>query len=75
MEALFFEKLKEILEITDRELSANDKFKEYSEWDSLANLSVIAMIDEEFGVVIDNSEFKNIQTLGELMAEIKKRTK
>ncbi|MFD2201837.1 acyl carrier protein [Shivajiella indica] len=73
MENKFLEELKEILEIEDRDLSVNDKFREYPEWDSLANLSVIAMIDEEFGVVIENSEFRKIQTLGELIEEIKKR--
>lgn len=74
MEQKFLELFKDVLEIEDRELSAEDRFRDYNEWDSLANLSVIAMIDEEYGVVIDNNEFRKINTLAELMNEIKKRT-
>lgn len=74
MEQKFLELFKDVLEIEDRELSAEDRFRDYNEWDSLANLSVIAMIDEEYGVVIDNNEFRKINTLVELMNEIKKRT-
>lgn len=73
MESKFLESIKELLEIEDRSLSLEDNFREYPEWDSLANLSMIALIDEEFGVVIENAEFKKIQTLGELFDEIQKR--
>ncbi|MGY6522258.1 MAG: acyl carrier protein [Mongoliitalea sp.] len=73
MESKFLNELKEILEVEDRDLSLSDQFREYPEWDSLANLSVIAMIDEEYGVVIENSEFRKIQTLGQLVEEIKRR--
>jgi acyl carrier protein len=74
METKFLESLKEILEIEDRELSLDDNFREYAEWDSLANLSVVAMIDDEFDVVIENSDFKKLLTIRELVEEIKKRT-
>lgn len=73
MEQKFLENFKEILEVEDRDLSLEDNFRDYPEWDSLANLSAIAMIDDEFGVVIDNNEFKKINTLGELLAAIKSR--
>lgn len=71
MEEKFLELVKEVLEIEDREVQLEDKFKEYDEWDSLANLSMVAMIDDEFGVVIDNQKFKNMQTLQELFDEVK----
>jgi len=74
MEQKFLKNFKEILEVEDRDLSLEDNFREYPEWDSLANLSVIAMIDDEFGVVIDNNEFKKINTLGELFEAINLRT-
>lgn len=69
IETNLIDNFKEILEIS--QLSVNDNFRELPEWDSLANLSVIAMIDEEFGIVFENSEFKKIQTLAHLLAEIK----
>ncbi len=72
MEENFLELVKEVLEIEDREVQLDDKFKEYDEWDSLANLSIVAMLDDEFGVVIDNQKFKSMQTLQELFDEVKK---
>lgn len=70
MEQKLFNLLKEALEIEDRELSVDDNFKEFPEWDSLGQLSVIAALDEEFGVVIEGSEFAGISTIGELLKKI-----
>lgn len=71
MEEKFLELVKEVLEIEDRAIKMEDNFKEYDEWDSLANLSMVAMLDDEFGIVIDNQKFKNMQTLQELFDEVK----
>ena len=71
MEAIFIEKFKEILEISDRNLQLNDKFREYDEWNSLVFLSLIAMIDEEFDVIIEGKEFKKLETVGEIIEAIK----
>ena len=73
MEQEFIEKFKEVLEIEDRELALEDKFRDYDEWDSLANLSTIAMIDDEYNVVIPNEEFRKLETVGDLLQDIKKR--
>ena len=53
MEKKFIELFKEVLEIEDKEISLNDNFRDYDEWDSLTFLSLIAMIDDEFGIVIE----------------------
>ena len=71
MEEKFLELVKEVLEIEDRTIHMEDNFKAYDEWDSLANLSMVAMLDDEFGIVIDNQKFKNMQTLQELFDEVK----
>ena len=73
MEKEFIEKFKEVLEIEDRDLNLSDKFREYEEWDSLAFLSVIAMIDEEYDVLIEGKDFKELQTLGDIWNAIKER--
>ena len=73
METKFIELFKETLEIENRELNITDKFREYPEWDSLAFLSVIAMIDEEFDIVIEGNDFKKLITVGDLIEEIGKR--
>lgn len=66
----FLENFKETLDIDDMVLKMSDEFREYEEWDSIANLSVIAMIDVEYDLIIDNNEFKNIRTLQELWNKI-----
>jgi len=73
MEEKFLQKFKEVLEITDRDLSLTDHFRNYEEWDSLAFLSLIAMIDEEYDVIIDGKDFKQLETVADIQQAIKER--
>lgn len=66
----FLDQMKDVLDIEDRELSLDDEFKSYDEWDSLAYLSTIAMIDDEYGVVISAAEFRTLTTLGDIVKAI-----
>lgn len=70
MDNKFMSLIKEALEIEGRELEISDNFRDYPEWDSLGQLSVIAALDENFGVVIEGAEFSKINTLGELLAKV-----
>ncbi len=70
MEEKFLNLIKETLEIEGRDLKMDDRFKEYAEWDSLGLLSVIAAIDEEYGVIVEGNKFKDMHTLGQLFQEI-----
>ena len=72
----FIDHFREALDASeDKEIRMEDRFRDYEEWDSLRYLSVIAMIDSEYDVIIDTSEFKKIETVGGLIEEIGKRTK
>lgn len=71
MEEKFLLKFREILEISDRELLPEDNFREYEEWNSLVFLSLIAMIDEEFDVIIEGRDFKLLKTNAEIINAIK----
>ena len=62
----FIEQLKEVLEVEDRELNPNDEFRNYDEWDSLVYLSVIAFLDEEYDIQIEEAEFKKLNTVEDL---------
>lgn len=66
----FLDQMKDVLDIEDRDLSLDDEFKSYDEWDSLAYLSTIAMIDDEYGVVISAAEFRTLTTLGDIVKAI-----
>ena len=73
MEEKFIELIKEVLEIEDREINLGDKFREYEEWSSLAYLSVIDMLDEEYDCQIEEADFRKLQTIQDLYnATIKK---
>ena len=73
MEKKFVEQLKDILEMENVEVNLEDKFRDYENWDSMAALSVIAMIDDEFGVVINGEDFREMNTVGDLIEAVKKR--
>lgn len=66
MKQEFIEKLREALEIEEREINFSDKFREFKEWSSLAYLSVIAMYDDEYDIQIEESEFKKLITVEDL---------
>jgi acyl carrier protein len=70
MKQEFLDLFKQALEIEGREISLDDNFREYEEWDSLGQLSVIASLDENFGVVIEGAEFASIHTLADLFAKV-----
>ena len=42
------------------DVNPEDEFRDYEEWDSLAYLSIIAMIDENYDIVIPGDEFAKL---------------
>ena len=73
MEEKFIDLFKEAIESDDQEVSLNTRFRELENWDSLTFLSVLAMIDEEYDVVIEGNDFRKLVTIEDLIDEIKKR--
>lgn len=64
---VFIEKFAEAIEIEDSSMiTPATIFRELDEWDSLTYLSVIAFLDEEFNVQIENAEFKELTTIQDL---------
>ena len=75
METKFITLFAEVLELEgEHGLTTTTIFRDLEEWDSLAYLSVIAMIDEEYDIVIEGNDFKKLITIGDLISEIQKRT-
>ena len=48
------------------EIKAEDTFRDYDEWSSIAYLSVIAMMDEEYETQIEQADFKKLRTVQDL---------
>ena len=61
-------------QLEDTELSIltpNTKFRELDEWSSLTALSIQAMIDEEYDVLLKPNEMRKANTLQELYELVK----
>ncbi len=58
---------------TDEALfTAETKFKELDEWSSLTALSIIAMVDDEYDVIIKGNDIINSDTIRDLFHAVEK---
>ncbi|MBL1221977.1 hypothetical protein JET18_14075 [Chryseobacterium sp. L7] len=64
--AIFLEKLQEELEEREK-LTVETNLRELENYDSISLLSVIALVDENFDNKIDTKDFKDIETVSDLM--------
>ena len=70
----FIDEFADALEMEDVEtLSTETVFRELEEWSSLAYLSIIAMIDENYDTQIENAEFKQLKTIGDIINYIENK--
>ncbi len=69
METKFLEQFTELLE-RETPVTLEDVFREYDNWDSLAYLSVISFVDEEYGIVIPREEFGKMKTIKDIITFI-----
>lgn len=59
-------------DVDPAELSAETKFKELEEWDSLKVLSLIAVLAGEFGVTISGVDMNQCSTIAEVYELVEK---
>lgn len=72
----FLEKFANMFDETDSLLFKKEtKYKEIGEWSSLLALSTIAMVDEEYEVVLSGNDIQKTDTLGELFELIQDKKK
>ena len=64
----FLNNLEEILELDANTLSGDEVLMDLEQWDSLAFLSVIAMADENFNIIIQGDKLEKIKTIADLIA-------
>lgn len=70
MKERFLASFKEALQIENREIGLEDVFRDYEEWDSLGRLSLIAALDEEFNLQIEDKEFEKLVTVGDILTTV-----
>lgn len=64
--------IEEILDLDEGTLKEDTVLKDLEEWDSVAFLSFIAMMDDEFGKTIKGSVVREQKTVADLMALMEK---
>lgn len=68
---VFYDNMAEILEVD--EVKPNDILQDFENWDSLTILSVLAMLDANFGVNMTAKNLQKIETVGELATFVDSR--
>lgn len=64
--SVFLEKLQEELEEKET-LTTETKLKDLENYDSISLLSVMAFVDENFNQKLDPDQFKDMETVSDLM--------
>jgi acyl carrier protein len=68
-----YAKLAEILEVDS--VQAGDVLGAFDTWDSLTRLSILATLDSSYGVNLAASDFKTMNTIGDLVAAVEARSR
>ena len=62
--------ISEALEMNSEQIDKEDEFRNYKEWDSLAVLSLIAMIKQNYNITIPRKDFDELKTVSDLFEYI-----
>ena len=62
----FIVEMQDVLQ-TDEPLTADTVLADLVEWDSLALMATVAFLKKDFGVEVGLRDFKNMNTMGDLM--------
>ena len=60
--------IEEALDVEEGSLKPETPLDDVEEWDSIAMLSLIAMLDDEFGKTISGKELKALKTVADIRA-------
>lgn len=59
--------LAEALDMDPGQIKVEDNFRDYENYSSLSELSVLAMLDSDFGIEIEMKEFNGYNTVADLV--------
>jgi acyl carrier protein len=66
--------LAEALEMESSQIKTEDNLRDYENYSSLSELSILAMLDSDFGIEIEMSEFNKYITVGDLVQLVTRHT-
>ncbi len=64
--------LEDMLELDEGDLTMNTALADVDEYDSMAKLSLIVLMDDEFGVKLTGDVIKGFETIGDIVALMSK---
>lgn len=64
--------LEDMLELDEGDLTMNTALADIDEYDSMAKLSLIVLMDDEFGVKLTGDVIKGFETIGDIVALMSK---
>jgi len=64
---VFLRSLDEMLELDPGTLTGNEMLADLDMWDSLAIISFIALVDEQYGIVVEGERLAQARTIDDLM--------
>lgn len=59
--------LEEMMELDENTLTPSTVLDDIEEWDSIAVLSLIALLDDEFDIEIKGSEIREFETVADIL--------
>lgn len=68
----FIENFAEAIDVTSSEVDAELEYKSHPQWDSMAVLSLIAMVDEYYSKILTGEDIENLKTVRELYEHVSK---
>lgn len=71
MEKKIINLMAEILEVDETDLTLNTILDDKESWDSMAKLSLIVVVSDEFNKKLTSSEIKDFHTIGDIVKFVK----
>ena len=69
----FIDKVSDLFEENTEKLLPSTKSRDIKGWNSLVALSVIAMVDEEYGVLLKGNDIMEVETIQDLFNSVEQK--
>jgi acyl carrier protein len=73
MKEKLYNALAEALEMGPDQLNPGDAFRDYQNYSSLTELSILAMLDSEFGIELEMKDYNKLITVDDLLKLVSSR--
>lgn len=72
----FIEKFASLFPVTSKdEINGDTEFKYLDDWSSMTTLTLVAMVEDDYGITLSSNDIRNTDTVSELFELITDKTK